>query len=301
MTGPNGFRPQRDSVWRETGIIARFLANGAVHSLAHGHRRGLFRSLVAEGSVYVTDRVLPEGKANPSNPFARGVIPGMERIVCLDESSGKILWHHDYDCPYTAELSRRTARHAALSARARFTRSAPRATCSALTIKGRQGGSVSIISKRISTSPRRSGDSPAIRCSTTTASSASPAIELHRRGVRQGDDGHEIRRALTAKEPGYSAPVINNAAGKRQLIILVRNRSIPRPRKWPWPAGPSRARPDRAWPFPRRGRPAIFCSLPSFYNGSMMLKLDAAKPAETVAWHSERVSEKNTDMLHCTR
>ena len=32
-------------------------------------------------------------------------------------------------------------------------------------------------------------------------------------------DGHEIWRALTAKEPGYCPPVIIQASGKRQLIL----------------------------------------------------------------------------------
>lgn len=29
------------------------------------------------------------------------MLPGTERVVCLDEADGKILWTHEYDCPYT--------------------------------------------------------------------------------------------------------------------------------------------------------------------------------------------------------
>src|SRR5262249_45952270 len=56
---------------------------------------------VAHGRVYVTDRQLAQNTSNPSDPFQRGVIQGTERVLCLDEKSGKVLWKHEYDCPYT--------------------------------------------------------------------------------------------------------------------------------------------------------------------------------------------------------
>ncbi len=51
-------------------------------------------------------------------------------------------------------------------------------------------------------------------------------------------------------------------------------------------------------PTPRKSGDFLFIT--SFYNGSLMLKLDAKQPAEKILWQSQRVSEKNTDALHST-
>src|SRR4029077_17516219 len=33
--------------------------------------------------------------------FARGSLPGVERVLCLDDTDGHQLWKVEYDCPYT--------------------------------------------------------------------------------------------------------------------------------------------------------------------------------------------------------
>ncbi len=38
--------------------------------------------------------------------------------------------------------------------------------------------------------------------------------------------------------------------------------------------------------------------LTTFYNGSLMLRLDQSKPGAAVVWKSKKVSEKDTDGLH---
>src|SRR5262249_53685351 len=53
---------------------------------------------VAGGKVYVMDRqgdVLPKGKE-----FAKGGLPGRERVLCFGAADGKLLWKHEYDCTY---------------------------------------------------------------------------------------------------------------------------------------------------------------------------------------------------------
>ena len=44
---------------------------------------------------------LPKPSDKPTNALERGSIPGAERIVCLNADDGKVLWRHEYDCPYT--------------------------------------------------------------------------------------------------------------------------------------------------------------------------------------------------------
>src|SRR5260370_31774295 len=60
---------------------------------------------VAAGKVYIVDRVLPAGVKNPENAFGRNRVQGLERVLCLDEASGKILWKHEYDCPYAVSYA----------------------------------------------------------------------------------------------------------------------------------------------------------------------------------------------------
>src|SRR5262249_42110569 len=55
---------------------------------------------VAAGRVYVIDRLLAQGAKNPDNPFSRPKIEGSERVLCLDEKDGHVLWEYKYDCPY---------------------------------------------------------------------------------------------------------------------------------------------------------------------------------------------------------
>src|SRR5207248_2141438 len=56
---------------------------------------------VAKGRVYVIDRQLAKAARNPSDPFERGIIAGTERVLCLNEADGKIVWKHEYECPYS--------------------------------------------------------------------------------------------------------------------------------------------------------------------------------------------------------
>ena len=104
---------EREPVWKETGIVDRFPAEGPPLRWKHELGGGYSGPAVVAGRVFVMDRVdtegdlesgklLHEGNA-PANPnFVRRRIPGSERVVCLRESDGQILWTHKYDCPYTS-------------------------------------------------------------------------------------------------------------------------------------------------------------------------------------------------------
>lgn len=75
---------RRDGVWRETGLAERF--EGALPrrwTVPVGGGYG--GPTVAAGRVYLMDR--PKDKA-------------VERILCLDWSSGRTLWTIEYDCAY---------------------------------------------------------------------------------------------------------------------------------------------------------------------------------------------------------
>jgi len=97
---PQWLGPQRDGVWREDGILDQFPKDGPKLLWRQPIGGGYAGPAVAAGRVFVTDRMLATGAKNPSNPFARGEIPGTERILCLDAKSGETVWRHEHDCPY---------------------------------------------------------------------------------------------------------------------------------------------------------------------------------------------------------
>src|ERR1044071_4401123 len=98
---PQWLGPQRDGVWRESGIIEKLPTNGLKYRWRAPIGGGYSGPAVANGRVYVMDRQLAKDAKPPASAFSRGEISGTERVLCLNEADGKILWQHEYDCPYT--------------------------------------------------------------------------------------------------------------------------------------------------------------------------------------------------------
>ena len=99
---PQWLGPQRDGIWREDGIVEKFDGTPKLKWKVNVGG-GYSGPAVADGRVFVTDRQLAKGVTNPANKFTRGRLAGSERILCLRESDGELLWKYEYDCPY--ELS----------------------------------------------------------------------------------------------------------------------------------------------------------------------------------------------------
>src|SRR6266446_4080680 len=98
---PQWLGPKRDGVWRETGIVDKFPEGGPKVRWRQKIGPGYSSPAVAQGRVYLMDRELAPDAKKPANDFARGNIPGKERIICLNEADGAVLWTKEYDCPYT--------------------------------------------------------------------------------------------------------------------------------------------------------------------------------------------------------
>ncbi|MBI3850217.1 MAG: PQQ-like beta-propeller repeat protein [Verrucomicrobia bacterium] len=295
---PQWLGPQRDAVWRETGIMEKLPADGPPVRWRTPIGAGYAGPAVANGKVYLTDRQLAEGASNPANPFDRGTIPGTERTLCLNEADGKILWQHKYDCPYTVSYP-----------------AGPRAT----PVIG--GGKVYTLGTEghlfcldaISGKPLWSHDFKKDYGIPTPmwGFSAHPLLDGNKLICLAGgdgstavafdkDSGKELWRALTAKEPGYCPPMIFEAGGKRQLVVWhpeAVNSLDPETGMVYW-SHPCKIRSGMTIPTPRKMGDLLY--LTCFYNGSIMLRLDANKPAATEVWASKKVSEKDTDALHST-
>jgi outer membrane protein assembly factor BamB len=79
--------PNRDGVWKETGIIESFPPGGLKISWRARVGRGWSSPVVAQNRVYVTDVLL-------TPPTAK------ERVLCFDEANGTLLWTHPYAVDY---------------------------------------------------------------------------------------------------------------------------------------------------------------------------------------------------------
>jgi hypothetical protein len=98
---PQWLGPDREGVWRESGLLGRFPKGGPTILWRTPVGPGNSGPAVAGGRVYVMDREpLPAVNQNPT-PGGRSSSPGKERILCLNETDGKQLWSHAYDCSYT--------------------------------------------------------------------------------------------------------------------------------------------------------------------------------------------------------
>ena len=109
---PRWLGPQGDSVWRETGILEEFPVEGLKLRWKKEIAGGYSGPSVSEGKVFVTDwvpdpiggqpKILNQGPIPKNQNFVRKLHPGTERILCLEEKSGKLLWKHEYKCDYTS-------------------------------------------------------------------------------------------------------------------------------------------------------------------------------------------------------
>jgi outer membrane protein assembly factor BamB len=290
---PQWLGPQRDGVWRETGILKKLPAQPDYRWRVN-IGSGYAGPAVADGRVFVMDRQLAKDAANPEDPFSQGTIPGSERVVCLDEATGKTLWIHEYDCPYTVSY-------------AAGPRATPTVDGDRVYTLGTEGNFLCLDVKSGSVKWQKDFKKDYGVKTSTWGWASAPLIDGDNVVSIVGGDGStvvafdkitgkEVWRALTAKEPGYCAPMIYEINGQRQLII--------------WhPQGIAGLDPQNGealwshdWdvrfgltaPTPRRSGNKLFVT--TFYNGSLLLDLGGGKPE--VLWQSKKISEKDTDILH---
>ncbi len=290
--------PRRDGVWREKGIVEKLPG-----SLSYRWRRkvgaGYAGPAVAQGRVYVADRVLEEGVKNPDDPFARTAVKGKERLLCLKEESGDILWTHEYPCQYSisypsgprATPTVRDGRVYHLGAMGNlFCLDA--ATGKVLWSKDyRKDYGTEMNVWGMSAAPLVDGEKVVLLAG---GLGGAGVIALDRK------DGKEIWRALDLKDPGYCPPSIIEEGGARQLIIWTPyhlNSLDPETGKIYWQE-PFKLNSNLSIPTPVHDREKGLLLVTSFYNGSTMMRLDRAKPEAKRIWRGKSESEKETDGLH---
>ncbi|QEL18673.1 PQQ-binding-like beta-propeller repeat protein [Limnoglobus roseus] len=279
---PQWMGPNRDGVWAETGVVEQLPAGGPKELWRVPIAAGYAGPAVADGKVYVTDRVLATGAKNPDDPFdAKAKIGSTERVQCLDAKTGRQVWKHEYDCPYQISYP-----------------SGPRCTPTVHAGKvyslGAMGdlycldaGTGQVVwsknfPKDYAAKPPMWGFSghPLVYknlliCLVGGEGSVAVAFDK--------ETGKEVWKALSAKEPGYGPPTLIEAGGKPQVLIWHAesiNGLNPETgeKYWSVPLAPSYGMSIMA---PRKAGDLLYVG----GNGaSAVLKLDAEKPGATVVW-----------------
>ena len=293
---PQWLGPQRDSVWRETGIVESFPAAGLPAKWRVPIGGGYTGPAVAGGRVYVMDRKLAANAANPGDAFKRGEIPGSERVLCLNEADGSLLWQHEYDCPYTVSYAGGPRATPLVSGGKVYTLGAEGNLFCFDAAKGTVLWSHDFKREFHARTPTWgfSGhpllDGSKLICLAGGEGSVAVAFDK--------DSGKELWRALSCREPGYAPPTMINAGGTKQLILWhpeAVNSLDPETGKIFW-SHPWSIRSGLSLAAPRQAGDRLFIT--SFYTSSHCFALDAAKPAATLLWEGKRNSEMKTDTLH---
>jgi outer membrane protein assembly factor BamB len=288
---PQWLGPQRDGVWRETGILDKFPPGGPKVRWRTPIGAGYTGPAVAEGRVYVMDRISESGKPKKG--------AGKERVLCLDEASGKILWKHEYDCPYQIAYPAGPRVTPLIKDGKVWTLGAMGDLLCLDAVKGDVLWSKNLRIQYkappqawgFSAHPLLDGD----RLICIVGGKASVAAAFHK------DTGKEIWRSPINGDAGYCPPMIYTIAGTRQLIIWHPSAvSSLNPETgsayWSKPFAVSNS---LTIPTPRVEKNLLFVS--AFSNGSMILKLDTEKPGADVLWKGKGKGEQSklTDGLHC--
>ena len=95
---PQWMGPKRDNVWRDEGILEAFPDDGPRVVWRVPVAGGYSGPAVADGRVYLTDYVTKENVKVDN--FDRKQFSGTERVLCLDEATGKEIWKHEYPVRY---------------------------------------------------------------------------------------------------------------------------------------------------------------------------------------------------------
>ncbi|MCI0640784.1 MAG: PQQ-like beta-propeller repeat protein [Gemmataceae bacterium] len=291
--------PKRDGVWRETDILEKFPKGGPKMLWKQPIGGGFSGPAVADGRVYVMDRVgdkLGKGKEVPGKD---GLV-SKERVLCFAADGGKLLWKHEYDCTYRI-----------------YYPSGPRATCTVAGGKVYALGAIGDLHCLDSqkgdvlwrmnlaevgkTKPPVWGyaahplvDGDTVYCLAGGENSAVVALDK--------DTGKVRWQNLTVKEIGYAPPMIFEAGGKRQLIAWHTEAIAgldPASGNVYWSHKFPEVEPERpgiSVSTPRKEGDLLFVSSP--HHGSLMLKFAKDKPDAAILWKGKSNQLARPDGLH---
>jgi outer membrane protein assembly factor BamB len=293
---PQWLGPKRDGVWRESGILEKFPDSGPAIKWRAPIGAGYSGPAVSGGRVFLTDRTLAENAVGQKDPFNRASISGRERVLCLEEKTGKLLWKYEYDCAYGVSY-------------AAGPRTTPVIDGGKVYTLGAEGNLLCLDADHGRVLWQTDFNEAYKIPTPLWGFAAHPLIDGNKLICLAGGDGStvvafekntgkELWRALSTKEPGYCPPMIYTVQGKRQLIIWTPehiNGLNPETGEVYWSESFA-VRSGLSVPTPRVWDDNLF--LTAFYDGARLYKFNQDKPGVTLVWKAKKVSETDTDTLH---
>ncbi|QDU79215.1 outer membrane biogenesis protein BamB [Polystyrenella longa] len=214
---PHWLGPQGDSIWRESGIVKEFPAEGPKVLWRTPIGEGYSGPAVAQGYVIVTDYVSDSGPSHYEGT-QRDKRTGKERILALSESTGEIVWKHEYDCPYNISYGAGPRSTPAIEGNRVYSVGAMGDLKCLSLDKGEVIWEVDF-KKKYYDRPAHWGScthpllhNDMLFCIVGGEGSIAVAFDK--------TTGKEIWKSLSASDIGYSSPAITQAGGVEQLIIL---------------------------------------------------------------------------------
>ncbi len=275
--------PQRDLIWRETGVVQRFPRSDLLPRMwSTPIGEGYAGPAVSEGRVFVMDRQRSRGT---------------ERVLCLDAATGEVLWTHEYKAPYTISYPAGPRCTPTVDGDRVYTIGAVGHMFCLDADDGRVVWSKNFVEEFGTRLP-------------TWGMVAGPLVDGDRLitlvGGRNGalvvcfdkQSGKELWRALDDPQVGYAPPVIFEFGGRRELIIWhpeAVSALEPETGRVIWEV-PYRVRSGLCIPTPRRVGRRLFVA--SFYNGPRMIEVDEDGAGAKIVWQGHSDSEVRTDGLH---
>jgi outer membrane protein assembly factor BamB len=289
--------PRRDDSWRETGIIEHFPQSGPPILWRAPINGGYCGPAVVGDRLFVLDRPTAEISREAQEKEA----VKMERVLCLEASTGNKVWEHSYPCSYNIGYPGGPRATPTVAAGRVFTLGA---MGDLLCLRADSGEAVwarNFPHDYHLTKPPIWGwaahpllDGDRLICLVGGSNSAVVAF--------QKDSGKELWRVLSAVEIGYAPPVIYTIHGQRQLIIWHPDAVTgldPTNGKILWsqhyPVGGEPKRPEVTIAMPRADGDKLF--LTCFYQGSMLLEITPTGPQ--ILWNRRSTSDEvMNDGLH---
>jgi outer membrane protein assembly factor BamB len=300
---PQWLGPRRDGVWREEGILERFPPGGPKVVWRTPIGSGYTGPAVAGDRVYVMDRVLRQGTKNPDSGFSppgrRNVVAGSERVLCLDDATGRIVWTHEYECEYRIDYPAGPRATPVVADGKVYALGAMGQLCCLDAATGKvlwgkdlvKDCGADVQTWGFAAHPLLDGE----RLITLVGGEGGVVYAFHK------DTGRELWKSLSSRAAGYCPPVIHQVGATRQLIVWHPEAVCgldPESGKPLWEAPFVVRAPNLTISTPAYQDGRLFVT--SFYNGAMMLKLSTDRPGAEVLWKGKVDSERpdRTDTLN---
>ncbi len=277
--------PNRDGIWTETRTVERFESAQLPIKWRVEIGSGYNGPTVANGRVYVMDRV-----TRPAH---------QECVHCFDAATGQERWSFAYECRYErvqyeagprAAITIRDGRVYSLGTMGHLHSFDAESGKLLWSRDGRQEYGARVPVWGIAGAPLVEGDLLIV-----------PIGGKDNACLMAFDaaTGQERWRALN-DSLSYSAPIVIEQAGKRVLVYVTGERIVgldPQTGRlcWEHPFPPTRMIMTIATPvFDGKH---LFVS--GFFDGSLLLKVHQGKLAVEELWRRQGTDERNTDALHC--